>query len=274
MLTSNISETKRAERTASDSQVGPLESETSHFTPNCLPDLKGSSYGTVLQHLHKVLRPKSYFEIGTLRGATLKLAECPSIAVDPLFRVEQDVLGGKRMCALYQMTSDDFFSAYDPKAIFGRPIDFAFLDGMHLCEYLLRDFANTEKHCRKNSVIFMHDCAPVEPAIAERRPNHTTVVPHRTAWWAGDVWRTVLALKKYRPDLAITALDASPTGLICVSNLNPQDTSIMDRYTEIVAEMMSYSFEKMTVAEYFTAVNIEPTSVIDTLEKVSTKFWL
>jgi hypothetical protein len=274
MLTTNTAATKPADRAASDGLLVPSSGETRHSTPNCLPDLKGSSYGAVLQQLHKLLRPKSYFEIGTLRGGTLKLAECPSIAVDPQFQVEQNVVGGKRMCALYQMTSDDFFAAYDPKAILGRPIDFAFLDGMHLCEYLLRDFANTEKHCRKNSVIFMHDCAPVEPAIAERRPNQSTVVPHRAAWWAGDVWRTVLALKKYRPDLAITALDASPTGLICVSNLNPQNTSIMDRYMEIVGDMMSYSFDRMTIEEYFRIINVEPTSVIDTHEKLSTRFWL
>src|SRR5215472_1370840 len=104
--------------------MGVSENAVESTTPFCLPDLSGEFYARVLQRLHHDLQPKSYLEIGTLSGDTLKLASCPSIAIDPRFRIEnQDVVGEKRVCSLYQMTSDDFFAAYDPRSILGGPID-------------------------------------------------------------------------------------------------------------------------------------------------------
>ena len=85
---------------------------------------------------------------------------------------------------------------------------------MHYCEYLLRDFANTERHCRRTSVIALHDCVPVDLAIAAREAREASppLEAHRENWWAGDAWRTLLALRKHRPDLAFTVVDSHQTG--------------------------------------------------------------
>lgn len=61
---------------------------------------------------------------------------------------------------LFEETNDDFFAAHDLKRLFGRPVDFAFLDGMHEFPFLLRDFINTERNCRAGSIIVLHDCLP------------------------------------------------------------------------------------------------------------------
>jgi hypothetical protein len=84
------------------------------------------------------------------------------------------------------MRSDNFFRRPDPNRIFDGPIDLAFLDGVHYCEYVLGDFANTEIHCRRNSVIAMHDCVPVDLAITSRA-GAPTIETHRKNWWTGDV---------------------------------------------------------------------------------------
>src|SRR5207253_931962 len=95
----------------------------------------------------------------------------------------------KPSLVLYQMASDAFFARNSPTVLFGAPIDMAFLDGLHRCEYLLRDFINTERHCRRNSVIALHDCLPVEGAITTRVEKYdTSTHPDRKTWWAGDVW--------------------------------------------------------------------------------------
>jgi hypothetical protein len=134
-----------------------------------VPDHRGTYYVDVLKRVHEWLMPMSYLEIGTETGRSLSIANCAAIAVDRKFRVRtRDFVGKKPFCALYQMASDTFFRGHDPTRIFDGPIDLAFLDGMHYCEHLLRDFANTERHCRRNSVITMHDCVPVEFAIADR----------------------------------------------------------------------------------------------------------
>lgn len=242
---------------------------------NCLPDLGGRHYTGVLAHFHKILRPKTYLEIGVNRGKTLKLAACATIGVDTEFRIDQNVMEAKPFCGLYQMPSDDFFAKHNPEAIFGGKIDMAFLDGLHLCEFLLRDFANTERHCRRNSVVILHDCVPVETAIALRNPGATEpIVAHRRLWWAGDVWRTLLALKRFRPDLDITVLDAPPTGLVCITNLDPQNRTLFEQYGEIVRAMMAYSFDDMSIEDFCAHVGVESTSAIESREQLSARFWL
>src|SRR6516225_9125356 len=100
-----------------------------------LPDHAGCLYVEFLSRLHTYLKPKTYFEIGTLNGHTLALSKCDSIAVDPSFRLEVDIATGKSVCLLFQMTSDDFFAKYNPQVLLRSTIDMAFLDGMHWFEF-------------------------------------------------------------------------------------------------------------------------------------------
>jgi len=242
--------------------------------PVSVPDHKGAYYLEVLTRVHQWLAPTTYLEIGTQTGDSFVIANCASVAVDPNFRLgTRDFVGKKPFCALYQMSGDTFFRRHDPTRIFGGPIDLAFLDGLHYCECLLRDFANTERHCRRNSVIALHDCVPVDLAIADRA-GAPPIEPHRQDWWAGEAWCTLLALRKHRPDLAFTVVDAPPTGLALVTNLDPQSTVLTDNYAAIVGEMMSLSLEQMGFKRLFSTIGLEPTSVIDTKEKMSRRFWL
>jgi len=242
--------------------------------PHSLPDHKGTRYTGVLTHLHEWLIPTSYFEIGTSKGESLSLANCAAVAVDPAFRLgTRDIVGKKPSCALYQMTADSFFRRHDLTRIFDGPVDLAFLDGKHYCEYLLRDFTNTERHCRRNSVIALHDCVPVEMTIADRTASPSREAT-RAGWWTGDVWRTLLALRKHRLDLAFTVIDSLPSGLVLVTNLDPQATALTDNYETIVREMMSESLEQIGLEEFFSMINLEPTSVIETKEKMAQRFCL
>lgn len=240
-----------------------------------LPDHAGESYLAVLGRLHRVLSPKSYFEIGTKAGESLKLAKCPTVAVDPKFVLDlPHVLQGKSICALYETTSDDFFADVDPRTIFRRPIDLAFLDGMHRCEFLLRDFMNTERSCRPNSIIALHDCIPVDHEMTRRDAPGHALAPHRGDWWTGDVWRTAIALKEFRPDLRITALDAQPTGLLLVTNLDPASTTLRQHYAKILDWMFARALSEYTLARLHADLGIESTAAIASDEQVTARFWL
>jgi hypothetical protein len=239
------------------------------------PDHKGTHYYGVLKQLHEWLTPASYFEIGTNSGDSLSLASCASVAVDPEFRLHHEhSVGGKPFCAFYQMPSDAFFRRHDLTRVLDGAVDLAFLDGMHHSEFLLRDFANTERHCRRSSVIVLHDCVPVETAIAERSRSRPVVEAHRKDWWTGDVWRTLLALRRRRPELAFTTIDSDPSGLVLITNLQPQSTVLMDDYAAIVREMMSLTLEDIGIEALFSMIELEPASVIDTREKFSRRFWV
>lgn len=238
-------------------------------------ELTGELYTETLKRFHDILKPRTYLEIGTMFGATLALSNCRSIAVDPKFYLQGDVLGRKPSCQLFQMTSDAFFEGQNPKSLLNAPIDMAFLDGMHLFEFLLRDFKNTEKHCKKNSIIFIHDCIPHDQYNTTRSISD----PDREKsshkdWWTGDVWKILPALKKYRPDLAVTVLDALPTGLVLVTNLDPSSTTLDDLYQKIVSEFLDQSLTDFGLQKLLEVANIKPTSSVATKEDIWKHYWL
>jgi hypothetical protein len=130
-----------------------------------IPAHSGAGYHATLEQVHRHLKPETYFEIGVHEGHSLAKARCASVGVDPAFRITQDIYTGKPSLQMFQMTSDAFFDKHDLIAMLGRPVDLAFLDGLHLFEVLLRDFINLERACKQNSVIIMHDCIPTSTAL-------------------------------------------------------------------------------------------------------------
>jgi GT2 family glycosyltransferase/predicted O-methyltransferase YrrM len=183
-------------------------------------------YTDVLAQLHEVLQPNTYLEIGVYQGASLRLAspDALCVGVDPEPRISQDE---SRHWLIESTTSDEFFGGDRPRELFdGRPIDLAFIDGMHLFEYALRDFLNAERYAGPGSLIVFHDCLPPAAEIASR--NRTTVD------WVGDVWKLVLCLMDRRPDLRMSIIEAAPSGLAIVRGVNPDDRTLSGAYEEIV----------------------------------------
>ena len=242
-------------------------------------DLAGEYYEETLVRLHQVLRPKTYMEIGVFAGATLALASCPSIAVDPGFEITDPEIFARILLrpqvSFYRMPSDDFFAAHDPREILKAPVDMAFLDGMHRCEFLLRDFINTEKACKPNSVVMLHDCVPVDDGITDRVPHRRRGEgEQRSDWWTGDVWRTALLLRRRRPDLAMAVLDASPTGLVIVTNLDPSNRELSGSYQACVRDMLGWHIPEIGIEQLHAELNVEPTSVLAEDDQITARFWL
>jgi hypothetical protein len=135
------------------------------------------------------------------------------------------------------MTSDAFFAANDPRRLFGRRVDLAFLDGMHAFDFLLRDFINTERSCRPGSMIVMHDCLPLDPWMTRPYSQiHETAETPFPNHWTGDVWKMVPVLRATRPDLRLTVLDAQGTGLVVARGLDPFSPVLGERIDRLVAE--------------------------------------
>jgi len=237
--------------------------------------VQGESYQQVLARLHEYLKPSTYLEVGTLEGETLKLAKCKSIAVDPIFRIGTDVIGTKPSCMFFQCRSDSFFREYSPSAIFHSPVDLAFLDGLHLFEFLLRDFLNVERHCARNSIVALHDCVPADRWMAERiYTDECRKQSQRPGWWTGDVWKCLPALKKYRPDLQIIVVDARLTGLVLITNLDPKNSVLADNYANIVREFIGLNIAEYGIQKYQNDCAMIPTRALARFEDVSKFFWL
>lgn len=196
--------------------------------------LHGEHYLQVLERIHAHLRPRTYAEIGFEQGHSLRLvsAETRAVGIDPQPRLSEPLPPNVRVFA---ETSDDFFARHDLRAeLGGLPVDLAFIDGMHRFEYALRDFMNLERYCTPQSTIVFDDCFPHDRRTAMRER-----VVH---FWTGDVWKVVVLLKKYRPELSIHTIAAPPSGVCLVRNLDPASTVIGDNLRRLVDEFMALDY--------------------------------
>jgi predicted O-methyltransferase YrrM len=190
--------------------------------------LPGPPYRDVLRRLHELLRPRTYLEIGVETGATLAFAQAAerAIGIDPdASKLRRDLVPA---CArVFHETSDAFFERTTREQALGESgVDFAFIDGMHWFEYALRDFIHVEAWSQHNGVIVLHDCLPIFPPTASRE--------RRTKFWVGDVWKVVVILREYRPDLRVKIVATAPSGLCVVRGLDPTSSVLADRLDEIV----------------------------------------
>src|SRR5271166_2108246 len=76
---------------------------------------QGIHYYEYLKQIHQVCNPSSYLEIGVETGATLALAQCRAVAIDPIFRFQGNPWGQRVETYLFQLKSDQFFSQHNLK---------------------------------------------------------------------------------------------------------------------------------------------------------------
>lgn len=184
-------------------------------------------YMETLAFLHQAFQPKNYLEIGVRTGKSLALAKCPALGVDPLPNISVE-LGDN--VHLKEIPSDDFF-ARDDDPLLAEKIDFAFIDGMHLFEYAMRDFMNIERHAHPGTIVVIDDIFPGHPKQAERE--------RETVHWTGDVWKLYHILQKARPDLTLIPLDTHPTGLLLICGLDPDNRILWEEYNPTITRFMN-----------------------------------
>ena len=206
-----------------------------------------------LAEVHRGYRPRSYLEIGVNHGQSLAVSRTRTIAVDPAFEITWEIQCDVQ---LVKATSDEFFGRSDGLAHFpaGR-IDLAFIDGLHLFEYALRDFMNVERHARWTTVILIDDVLPRNVAKACR--DRVTKAP-----WPGDVFKITEVLTRYRSDLLVLALDTEPTGILLILGADPGNRVLHDRYEEIVSEYVYPDPQRVPEAVLRRETAVEAGSIV------------
>jgi hypothetical protein len=241
-----------------------------------LPDHAGHAAGEVIRLLHTHLRPKTYLEAGTEDGSTLGHAGCPSIAIGERIAISGEMIGGKPCCALFQMSTDEFFASYDPKRILNGPVDVAYLHGIRLFETLLRAFRSVERHCKPNSVVLVENCLPVDSHMARRdfADRRFAELGNGTDHWAGDAWKFAVILKKVRPELRIRAFNATPAGLLAITNLDPESSVLDKQYFALTEQLRAAILNQQGIETLMKAMAVGGTEVFQRYETLSPLFWL
>jgi hypothetical protein len=191
-------------------------------------------YYRVLSWVHAIVKPANYVEIGVNDGKSLDEAQpaTPCIGIDPEPRIEREIPPSTR---IYELTSDEFFARYDPRELLGRPVELAFIDGLHQFEQVLRDFVNLERCSAADGVVILHDCIPLDATTSSR--------DRTTDFYAGDVWKATLVLRRRRPDLEMVIVRTAPTGLCLVKGLDSADRELEDALPAIESEYRDLGFD-------------------------------
>lgn len=196
-------------------------------------------YLEILESLHHRKQPGLYLEIGLRNGNSFQYAQCQSIGIDPAPDIKVGLSSNHQ---IYRMTSDLFFEEEATSALAGNKIDMAFIDGMHLFEFALRDFMNIEAHSKPGSMIIIDDIYPNHPKQAERQ--------RQSVVWTGDVWKLALCLEQERPDLKLTYLDTSPTGLLLITNLSPENHRLTERYNPLIRKYRDMELKGLNAEKF------------------------
>lgn len=238
--------TKESEPLSDSEQEALFLSQAEHEMP-------GMDYYGWLQRLHALLQPSTYVEIGLGDGRALSLTgpKTVAIGIDP-YKGKWEYLNygsPHGSTSLYYLTSDDFFEHHDLRHVIKKDtFDIAFIDGLHHFDQVLKDFINLERYAGEHSIILMHDCLPVSPAVATRERN--------TAFWTGDVWRIIPCLKTFRPDLNIITIPAKPSGLTVVTHLDSESRVLSENYEAIIQYYAGLNLP-ISMSERFALLNVQ-----------------
>jgi hypothetical protein len=183
-------------------------------------------YRKFLAEVHDRLRPRTYLEVGIRNGDSLALSRSRSVGIDPAYSITAEL---NCDVALFRTSSDEYFTRPEPLAPTGGvPFELAFIDGLHLFEFALRDFIHTERYSSGRGMIIFDDVLP-------RTIDEAARIRH-THGWTGDVYPILEVFEKYRPDLSVITVDTTPTGLLMITGLDPQNTVLEDNYDGILRE--------------------------------------
>jgi len=219
-------------------------------------ELPGPDYYLVLHWIHQILRPARYLEIGVRHGESLRLAlpATKCIGIDPAPVLNHPV--DSNTC-IFPLTSTEFFKTQNLEDIWGaNSFSLAFLDGLHLFEQTLLDFAHLECLATPESVIIIHDVLPLDAETSERT--------RRTDFYSGDVWKLPMCLNHHRPDLRIRTIRTRPTGLCVVKGFEFHSQRSMRGYEANLAEYLPLQF-----TDYQSRLSEMPETIENTFEAVA-----
>ena len=155
------------------------------------------AYNTSYTNRHDIINNNTitnknvkYLEIGTENGYTFKnIKFINKIGVDPDPKyIDNNII---------IKTSDKYFNDLDNENnidLSDKFKDVMFIDGMHLCDYVIKDYNNCIKYLNENGTIFIDDIIPINYDEQLRIPNkhyyENNILKYGEPW-TGDIWKFI-----------------------------------------------------------------------------------
>ena len=168
-------------------------------------------YNTTIVDRHKIINDftkntDKYLEIGIEYGYTFSNTHfLHKVGIDPDPKCDTKIAGSE----IFTNTSDSYFENINVRTddvsdnLKQCNFDVVFIDGMHHCENVLRDFNNSINKLTKNGIIFVDDCIPLnynEQLKIPRKHFYEKGILKYGEEWTGDVWKFLYHLLKNYKD--------------------------------------------------------------------------
>jgi glycosyltransferase involved in cell wall biosynthesis len=180
--------------------------------------------------INQLTNPKhNYLEIGVETGYTFKNTHfINKTGIDPDPKCDNIDKN-----SIIKLTSDEYFSNNNSvdsddyiENIVTTKFDVIFIDGMHHCENVLRDFNNSIKVLNENGIIFIDDCLPLnyneQLKIPIKHYYENNILKYGEEW-TGDVWKFVYHLLTFYKEYVKFSYfhNSNYRGILCIKILQP-----------------------------------------------------
>jgi len=192
-----------------------------------------------------------YLEIGIEYGYTFSNTHfLHKVGIDPVpkYISTNNQLDTGKFEEIIKLTSDEYFNSINISEDNSDIVsidsddcidmyDVIFIDGMHHCEYVLRDFNNSIKILNKNGLIFIDDCIPLnynEQLKIPLKHYYENGILKYGEDWTGDVWKFVYhLLLNYKDKFTFKYFhNMDYRGIICIK-INQTFEVTVTNYDEI-----------------------------------------
>ena len=180
----------------------------------------------LIQEIFQKTNFKNYLEIGCNEGRSfLPVKARHKLAVDPFFKIPTTLklkwlfkVPSNINNKYFQETSDDFFLKREEHLKEINHLDVVLVDGLHTFRASLNDVLNSLKYLNNKGIIIMHDCLPPHKAAALATKDYPNSEEQKgvegwTGQWCGDVWKTIVYLRKNLPDMVDACVIDTDYGL-------------------------------------------------------------
>jgi hypothetical protein len=221
-----------------------------------------------------------YLEIGCRKGRSfLPIKAKHKMVVDPAFAIPfyRKWKWGIKVPEnannqYFEETSDVFFTK---RANLIKQLDVVLVDGLHTYRASLLDALNSLKYLNKDGIIIFHDCLPPNKAAAmptelfpTKKEKHSIL--GWTNEWCGDVYKTIIYLRKAFPEVLDALVVNTDYGLGILRpkiKLNPADLKIDE---EIFDEINKIDYDQL-MADTETLINLKDANYTEFIIKEMAK---